>query len=723
MKLNGIQTHVDQAAGVQEEVAISFEANAVAFYAQISGLAKDKIGYPIRELSTNAWDASRGNMEVHLPTNLNPVFRVRDYGPGMSAEDMKNVYARLYASTKRGTNESVGGWGLGSKSPFAYLIGAEGAGSYNVTSYHGGMLRTYVLSLAAGGNPVMRLLAEMPSDEPTGMDVSFPVRRQDIRTFHDRASAILWSFNPRPKITPALGWKEPVVKASGEGWISYKDSSVPFYQPQVRMGCVMYPFDLNQIKTSGFLTDNDTVLFDAPIGSLKVTLSREELAYDDTTKTTLQNLVATYEASFISQLQQKVDDCDSLFEACRVFSEETDGLGETRASRLRQMVKWAGMYLSLTIVKDRFKTSMLGDGWQRFDKFDDTHVRSSWAEDAKVVIEHNPSYSLGRFEMAGLIGQKILWVRCKRVDRDNTLRMLGNPEVVDLDQYKVPLAKRTSKTIRKRKTLVVTERGAHRITQDIDMADGGFYLEMMSPYGGRRRGREYYRLNPTGSGIEQYETDNIFKGLIELGLLEVGQIILLKQQDQELSDDWAPLGEDFIPALKAKVDVVQLSGLHAKTVNNLDTGMRHFAEVPLRFAPIDVVELQREVSRLVVTLKGQSSSSTESDKAYALLQKLGVEVQIPDRTCPIAALETKWAALCFKYPLLKMILKNVGYYGIRSEDRIQLNHYMELLTRPAQDAVPEAAPVPVAEDEEEDEILIEDDEDEDGDIVDFEEAA
>src|SRR4051794_37776012 len=85
MKL-GLQEHVDVASGVQDEVAISFEANAVAFYAQISGLAKDKIGYPIRELSTNAWDASRGRFEVHLPTPLNPVFRVRDFGPGMSAD-------------------------------------------------------------------------------------------------------------------------------------------------------------------------------------------------------------------------------------------------------------------------------------------------------------------------------------------------------------------------------------------------------------------------------------------------------------------------------------------------------------------------------------------------------------------------------------------------------------------------------------------------------------
>jgi hypothetical protein len=83
MKL-GMQEHVDESHGVQEEIAISFEANAVAFYAQISGLAKDKIGYGIREICTNGWDASRGNFEVHLPTALNPVFRVRDFGTGMT---------------------------------------------------------------------------------------------------------------------------------------------------------------------------------------------------------------------------------------------------------------------------------------------------------------------------------------------------------------------------------------------------------------------------------------------------------------------------------------------------------------------------------------------------------------------------------------------------------------------------------------------------------------
>ena len=44
-----------------------------------------------------------------------------------------------------------------------------------------------------------------------------------------------------------------MIQGSGEGWTSYKAGTVPFFRPHVRMGCVMYPFDLSQIETSGFL--------------------------------------------------------------------------------------------------------------------------------------------------------------------------------------------------------------------------------------------------------------------------------------------------------------------------------------------------------------------------------------------------------------------------------------------------------------------------------------
>jgi hypothetical protein len=682
----GMKDHVDVATGVQDEIKIAFEANSVAFYAQISGLAKDKIKYPIRELSTNAWDASRGDFEVHLPTRLNPVFRVRDYGSGMSHDQMVNVYARLYASTKRGTNEQVGGWGLGSKSPFAYLIGDSGAGSYYVTSYHDGVMRSYVLSLAQDGAPVMRLMATVPTEERNGLDVSFAVRREDIDHFVGGARSILWSFHPRPKIFPrdAITWKEPVVESEGDNWTKFKTGTVPFQGPRVRMGCVMYPFDLRQIENSGFLDVSDEVLFDAPIGSLKVTLSREELAYDDTTRTTLKNLVKQYEDSFLDQLRDKLDAAETLFEAAEIFDDETDMLGATRQGRLRDVVRWRDAYIPAMLVKANFKTDMLQEGWQQFEKFEDKGVRTKWAADAKIVIEHNPSYSLSRFHMAELVGQKVLWVRCKRVFRDEVLNALGNPEVIDLDTFKVPVAKRVSKTIRKRKTLVVTNHGLQRLTQDVDLAEGGVMVESMpGTYRRRRGGSDWYRLHDAQAGSMDFNsTESFIRSMVEFELIEVGTVILVKSSDQDVPGDWTMLANDMVEELKGRVNVAEFTGLHKKTIHNLNSNLQQVATIRIRQAPEDVLAFMRDLKTLYRSLQNNSTAATESDKAYSALKKIGVQIDTPEVTCPIQAIEARFNLLCNEYLLLKTIVEAYEYSHRGQEKAAKLKHYFSLLARP-----------------------------------------
>jgi hypothetical protein len=684
----GTHEHVDIATGVQEDFDVEIEANAVAIYAQISGLAKDKVGYAIRELPTNAWDESRDNYEVHLPTPLNPVFRVRDYGRGISPENMKNVYGRLYASTKRTSNDQVGGWGLGSKSPFAYLLGPDGAGSFNVTSYHEGMMRAYVISLSAEGKIKIRLLAEMPSDEPSGLDVSYAVRREDIHTFHNRARQILWSFNPRPKIFPEIEWSEPMVLSSGEGWTNYKKHTVPFQGPHVRMGCVMYPFDLNQIETSGFLDIYDNVVFEAPIGSLKVTLSREELAYDETTKTTLKTLVASYESSFISQLTAKVDAATSFFQACHIFEQECSQLGASRENRLRQVVKWQGRYLGNTLDNTNAKFDTLQEGWSRFDKFEGTTVRTIWPVDATVVIEHNPSYSFNRFEMAGLVGKKVLWVRCKRIHREQVLANLGNPEVVDLDSFKVTLEKRTSKTIRKRKTLMVMANGAtHRITQEIDIAAGGYVVEAV-PVGGYRRRRyssDFYRLQDEGAALSFSDVEQVIKTCVDFGLIEAGTVILVKSKDQvALGENWTMLADDLVDDLRSRVNVEEFTGLHKKSVNHLDSSLQELAKLTgvFRRAPEDLRQFKRDLTNLHARLRRNSTASTDTDRACAALSKLGIDIEKPEVACPIDAIQNRFYALCGEYPLLKVIIDEYHYYDRNAVRATKLKHYFELLSRP-----------------------------------------
>lgn len=680
----GMKEHTDVVSGVKDEIGISFEANAVAFYATVSGLAKDKIGYPIRELSTNAWDASRGNFEVHLPTSLNPVFRVRDFGTGMSADDMKNVYSRLYSSTKRSTNDQVGGWGLGSKSPYAYLIGDNGSGSYNVTSYHEGMMRTYVLSLEAGGKPVMRMLIEAPSNEPSGMDVSFAVRREDIYSFVDRAKQILWSFNPRPTIAPAMNWGEPEIQASGDGWTSYKKGTVPFSGPHVRMGCVMYPFDLRQVETGGFLDVYDTVLFEAPIGSLKVTLSREELAYDDTTKTTLKDLVASYEQSMFSQIQAKVDASTSLFEAVYNFEQAASGLGATREHALQKVITWNGMKLDSHIKRDDFKTCQLPEGWGSVDRFEDVCVRTTWAKDATIVIEHNPCYSIHRFAMANLVGTKVLWVRCKRIHREKTLAALGNPEnIIDLDTFKVPVEARTGKTTRKRRTLVVSSNGdLHKVTQGVDLAEGGIYIEELV---GARRYPVRYLVN--GKSITEYELDNIMKTCLDLGVLEQGQIFLVQRPDSKdiLGEQWSEI--DLVDDVKSFINTSEISSTHDKTVASMDYSLQKIAKLrDIETAPEDIKAFHQKARELYLSLTNQGNrEATASDKAYSVLKKLNVQLdEVTNLECPIEKIAEEYNELDLKYPLLRTVISNfVNSWRGETESTKEIRHYFELLTRPS----------------------------------------
>jgi hypothetical protein len=118
------------------------------------------------------------------------------------------------------------------------------------------------------------------------------------------------------------------------------------------------------------------------------------------------------------------------------------------------------------------------------------------------------------------------------------------------------------------------------------------------------------------------------------------------------------------------------------------------------------------------------STSTESDKAYNQLTRIGVTVEKPNIACPIAAVEAEFEKLCRKYPLLKKILKSSSYYGLDTDDREHLKHYFELLVDAgASMEVPETVVVgvPEAEAEEEEDVVFDDVEDDDD--LDLSEAA
>lgn len=143
-------------------------------------LYTDRVLAVLREYSANAWDAHRQSgkadlpIKVTIPTDMDPTLRIRDFGSGMSQEDVFRIYSQYGASTKRDDNIAVGMMGIGSKSGFAY------SDTFTVVSWNGGMKRIYIALLNETDTGTINLLAEEPCGEETGIEIQIPVRHQDM---------------------------------------------------------------------------------------------------------------------------------------------------------------------------------------------------------------------------------------------------------------------------------------------------------------------------------------------------------------------------------------------------------------------------------------------------------------------------------------------------------------------------------------------------------------
>lgn len=250
-------------------------------------LYSDKVLAVLREYGSNAWDAHReakkGHtpIEVTLPTMMAPTLVIRDRGLGMSPDEVFTVYTQYGVSTKRNSDGTVGMFGIGSKSGFAY------SDSFTITSYNGGMQRTYVALLDVSEKGRIDLLCEAPSTE-TGIEIRIAVKPKDIAEFTAKAQELYKYFSPQPTINtelPKLPASQKVLQhgclytdrpAYSQGWVAI-------------MGCVAYRIDLTQLKNTsgegiaGFLDYGAGALY-FDIGALQVSASREELKYSDVTK-------------------------------------------------------------------------------------------------------------------------------------------------------------------------------------------------------------------------------------------------------------------------------------------------------------------------------------------------------------------------------------------------------------------------------------------------------
>jgi hypothetical protein len=293
----------------------------------LTNLYSDPEGAVVREYLTNALDAqieaqeADSNyvwrpIEVTTPSMFSKEYKVRDFGPGMNADDLKDIYSKYGKSTKESSQTVTGMLGLGSKCALTYT------GQFTITGYKNGIRTRAVVSKDDNDIPIFMIVDTRATTEPNGVEISVPVR--DRNSFATKTSEFLrWWKDGQVLVdgaepvkhglalvkTDKMHYKVGDRKFSGklEVYLREKERTTFRYEaPQsvVVMGNVPYSVDAEYVDENLRNAGLGFVAY-VPMGVVDFPPSREKLFYNNRTKGAVTEIS---KGLFESILKKKLDD-------------------------------------------------------------------------------------------------------------------------------------------------------------------------------------------------------------------------------------------------------------------------------------------------------------------------------------------------------------------------------------------------------------------------------
>ena len=285
----------------------------------------------IRETYANAVDANKENnlsselIEVKSPTSLDQTFSVRDYGSGLSRDQIFNLYSKFGKSTKRNSNSLIGGYGIGRFAPLSYKD------SFTVTSYYNGVKSIYSLYISEENDTKIDEVFSEPTSEANGICISVGVAKNDLTKFNEEMSSFFSNFEILPKF---LNIQNHIIKPEivifGVDWQIRKSfnghSNYAVGDQGIVMGGIYYPINPELVD---FKNDDDyawtiylnKLVFIADIGSVSLHHSRETLEYNKTTKAYLKSRYQAFCKEFTDSIKNKIAQFDCLRDAMSYYKD------------------------------------------------------------------------------------------------------------------------------------------------------------------------------------------------------------------------------------------------------------------------------------------------------------------------------------------------------------------------------------------------------------------
>lgn len=299
---NDSVTHV--VMGNQESVAMGVSDSAALMHIFSTALYTHPELATVREVICNGWDGHIvvGKQDVPLKINITPegVLTIQDFGPGIPHDKIGPIYGMFGNSTKRDDSTVTGGFGLGSKAPFAYTD------NFEVTSCHDGMKSIYRMSKSSAesmGKPTIDTMVRIPTTE-SGLTVKIHLKHTaHISTFIRLITEVLVLGEIKAELNGDLIPVLPLDKAP-QGYIVTNFKGTLTSKINVRYGNVVYPVPCHaffgeiweQIRKGVDTLYDSRIIFMLPPDSVTIAPNREALIFMEATLNTLKNTFSKFGA-------------------------------------------------------------------------------------------------------------------------------------------------------------------------------------------------------------------------------------------------------------------------------------------------------------------------------------------------------------------------------------------------------------------------------------------
>ena len=309
----------------------------------LTDIYEDGVLACIREYSSNARDAHEvagqtRPIEVTLPSAFNPNFKVRDWGTGMTYDELYTYCGQYGASTKREDKDALGFFGLGFKSALTVVP------QFTVVSVKDGMKHFATITRGPDTVGVLDVISSTPTDEPNGFEVTIPAGKAS--EFAARADEFFMTWKPG---TVLINGKEPksfhkdgFEKVGELGYIGSRNSANRNGNTvTVVMGGIGYKLTMSWDLRRELFGQNERslgfsqIFVNVPIGAVELVPNREALKLSDITKSAVKKHLEALIEAFTKQVASKISNAPSRMDALREI--ENFGYAFTRTEN-----KWKG---------------------------------------------------------------------------------------------------------------------------------------------------------------------------------------------------------------------------------------------------------------------------------------------------------------------------------------------------------------------------------------------